>query len=127
MRRGHYADVLGQTWRLPQIAPWNESARRQAMRLLAWADHAFDIWVLPPAGEALGQKMAHVTDKVLVLEGRHHRPALARTDSIGVHSSGFGCRTMVYAPIGSESSSLSSRVMIRPSLLTLLVSIAGIA
>jgi len=35
-RRGQYADALGQTRRLLQIAPWNESTHRQAMRLLAW-------------------------------------------------------------------------------------------
>jgi adenylate cyclase len=35
-RRGHYADALRHTRRLLQLAPWNEKAHRQAMRLLAW-------------------------------------------------------------------------------------------
>ncbi len=35
-RRGHYADALRHTRRLLQLAPWNEDAHRQAMRLLAW-------------------------------------------------------------------------------------------
>jgi DNA-binding SARP family transcriptional activator len=35
-RRGHYADALRHTRRLLQLAPWNEEAHRQAMRLLAW-------------------------------------------------------------------------------------------
>ena len=35
-RRGHYADALRHTQRLLQLAPWNEEAHRQAMRLLAW-------------------------------------------------------------------------------------------
>ena len=34
MRRGHYADALRHTRRLLQLAPWNEEAHRQAMRLL---------------------------------------------------------------------------------------------
>jgi DNA-binding SARP family transcriptional activator len=34
--RGRYADALGHTRRLLQLAPWNEDAHRQAMRLLAW-------------------------------------------------------------------------------------------
>jgi DNA-binding SARP family transcriptional activator len=35
-RRGRYADALRHTQRLLQLAPWNENAHRQAMRLLAW-------------------------------------------------------------------------------------------
>jgi DNA-binding SARP family transcriptional activator/tetratricopeptide (TPR) repeat protein len=35
-RRGRYADALFHTRRLLQLAPWNERAHRQAMRLLAW-------------------------------------------------------------------------------------------
>jgi adenylate cyclase len=35
-RRGHYADALRHTRRLLQLAPWDEEAHRQAMRLLAW-------------------------------------------------------------------------------------------
>ncbi len=35
-RRGHYADALRHTRSLLQLAPWNENAHRQAMRLLAW-------------------------------------------------------------------------------------------
>jgi DNA-binding SARP family transcriptional activator len=35
-RRGRYADALHNTQRLLQLAPWNEKAHRQAMRLLAW-------------------------------------------------------------------------------------------
>jgi adenylate cyclase len=35
-RRGRYSDALRHTWRLLQLAPWNEEAHRQAMRLLAW-------------------------------------------------------------------------------------------
>jgi len=35
-RRGHYADALRHARRLLQLAPWNENAHRQAMRLLAW-------------------------------------------------------------------------------------------
>jgi adenylate cyclase len=36
MQRGHYVDALDHTRRLLQLAPWNEKAHRQAMRLLAW-------------------------------------------------------------------------------------------
>ena len=36
VRRGRYADALGHTRRLLQLAPWNERAHLQAMRLLAW-------------------------------------------------------------------------------------------
>jgi adenylate cyclase len=36
VRRGRYADALGHTRRLLQLAPWNEKAHRQAMCLLAW-------------------------------------------------------------------------------------------
>ncbi|MCJ7550259.1 MAG: tetratricopeptide repeat protein [Anaerolineae bacterium] len=35
-RRGHYADALRHTRRLLQLAPWNEDAHRQGMRLLTW-------------------------------------------------------------------------------------------
>jgi ABC-type oligopeptide transport system substrate-binding subunit/DNA-binding SARP family transcriptional activator len=35
-RRGHYADALRHIRCLLQLAPWNEEAHRQAMRLLAW-------------------------------------------------------------------------------------------
>jgi hypothetical protein len=31
---------------------------------------------LPPAGEAVGSKMARISDNILVLEGRHNRPAV---------------------------------------------------
>ena len=41
------------------------------------ADHAPDIFGLAPAGKALGEKVAGIRDKVLVLEGRDRRPALA--------------------------------------------------
>jgi adenylate cyclase len=36
MRRGQYSAALRHTRRLLQLAPWNEGAHRQAMRLLAW-------------------------------------------------------------------------------------------
>lgn len=35
-RRGRYSDALRNAERLLQLAPWNEKAHRQAMRLLAW-------------------------------------------------------------------------------------------
>ncbi|MCP4539742.1 MAG: tetratricopeptide repeat protein, partial [Chloroflexi bacterium] len=36
VRRGQYSNALRHTRRLLQLAPWNERAYRQAMRLLAW-------------------------------------------------------------------------------------------
>ena len=38
IRRGNYADALIFTQRQLQLAPWNENAHVQAMRLLAWTD-----------------------------------------------------------------------------------------
>jgi DNA-binding SARP family transcriptional activator/tetratricopeptide (TPR) repeat protein len=35
-RRGRYTEALQQTQRLLQLAPWDEEAHRQGMRLLAW-------------------------------------------------------------------------------------------
>ena len=35
-RRGRYTEALQQAQRLLQLAPWDEDAHRQAMRLLAW-------------------------------------------------------------------------------------------
>lgn len=42
IQRGRYTDALQHTQRLLQLAPWNEEAHRQAMRLLAWTGRRGD-------------------------------------------------------------------------------------
>ena len=60
------------------------------------ANHASDIFDLAPAGKALGSKVAGVGDQVLVLEGCHRRPALARAAVLDACRS-VCCRSLAVA------------------------------